>query len=179
MLPRCLLAVPALLLLLAGARAAQGNDPTLRILRSATLDRPLLVMSTVTPAPSEAYVHGVRIRVSVEGDFRVYQAFHGGVTRTLHVPADIAPRFAAFDPERDRFEMLSPGLRLELEDYDQLDQLRAAVGGTGGKAYPMLGFAIVWLPPDVNPAEAASALQTLPGVLDVRLMIEGPTRVPR
>ena len=177
---RCLMVLPAMLLLLAGHRAAaQEYDTPLHVMRAAALDRPLLVMATATPTPSEAYVEGVRIRVTLEGDFRVYRASLNGVSRALHVPLDAALRFAAFDPERGRFEMLSPSLRLELEDYDRLEQLVAAVGGTGGKAYPMLGFAIVWLPPDVNPAEASTTVEAMPGVLDVRLMIQGPFRVPR
>ena len=144
-----------------------------------SVERPLLVMSTGTSVPSEASVDGVRIRVAVEGDFRVYQAIHEGVTRTLHVALDAAPRYAAFDAERNRFELLSPGLRVELEDYGLLDDVIAAAGGTGGKAYPMLGFAIVQLPPEANPVEAADAVMSLPGVIDAHVMIEGPPRVPR
>ena len=82
----------------------------------------------------------------------------------------------AFDPRRNRFERLSHSLRIELEDDGRLDQIVAAVGG---KAYPMLGFAIVQLSPQDNPVDAARALEALPGVLDVRLMVEGPRRVPR
>jgi hypothetical protein len=176
---RCLVALPAILLLLAVARVpAQGYDVPLHVMRSATLGRPLLVMSTDTSAPSEAYVDGVRIRVAVEDDFRVYRVFHKGVTRALHVPLDAARRYSAFDPERGRFEMLSPGLRVDLEDYDLLDEIVAAVGGTGGKAYPMLGFAIVQLSPQANPVDVTEAIEALPGVTDVRLMLRGPIRVP-
>ena len=114
-----------MLLLLAGAHAAaQGQDAPLHVMRSATLERPLLVMATDAAAPGEAYVDDVRIRVAVEDGFRVYQAFHDGITRTLHVAPDAALRYVAFDPERNRFEMLSNGLRVELEDYGLLDQSR-------------------------------------------------------
>ena len=176
---RCLAALPAMLLFLAGAHAAaQGQDAPLHVMRSATLERPLLVMATDAAAPGEAYVDDVRIRVAVEDGFRVYQAFHDGITRTLHVAPDAALRYVAFDPERNRFEMLSNGLRVELEDYGLLDQIVAAAGGTGGKAYPMLGFAIVQLFPDANPVAAADAIEAVPGVTDVRLMLRGTIRVP-
>ena len=172
--------LPALLLFLAIPKAvAQRHNAPLQVMRSATLERPLLVISTDTPAPGEAYVDDVRIRVAIEDDFRVYRVFHKGVTRALHVPLDAALRHAAFDPERNRLELLSPALRVELEDYGLLDQIVAVAGGTRGKAYPMLGFAIVQLPPHVNPAEAANAIEALPGVVDAQLMIEGPPRVPR
>ena len=165
--------------MVAAQAAGQGREAPLQVMRWDSLERPLLVMSTGTSAPGEAYADGVRIRVAVEGDFRVYQAFHKGVTRKLHVSLDAAPRYAAFDTERSRFELLSPSLRVELEDYGLLDEVIAACGGTGGKAYPMLGFAIVHLPAKDNPVDAAAAIESLPGVVDVSLMIEGPPRVPR
>ena len=176
---RCLAALPAMLLLLAGAHAAaQGPGAPLHVMRSATLERPLLVMSNDASAPGEVYVDDVRIRVAVEDGFRVYQAFHNGITRTLHVALDAALRYVAFDPERNRFELLSNGLRVEMEDYGLLDQIVAAVDGIGGKAYPMLGFAIVQLFPDANPVDAADAIEAMPGVTDVRLMLRGTIRVP-
>ena len=177
---RCLGALSAALLFLAGAHAAaQAQDAPLHVMRSATLERPLLVMSTDAAAPGEVYMGDVRIRVAIEGDFRVYRVFHRGVTRTLHVGLAAPRRYVAFDPKRNRFVRLSGGLRIELEDDGRLDQIVAAVDGAGGKAYPMLGFAIVQLSPQDNPVDAARALEALPGVLDVRLMIEGPRRVPR
>ena len=175
-----LLAAPFMLLLSTAAQAVgQGHDGPLRVVRWTSQERPVLVMSTGTSAPGEAYVDGVRIRVAVEGDFRVYQAFHDGATRTLHVALDAVPRYAAFDTERNRFELLSASLRVELEDDALLDDVIAAAGATGGKAYPMLGFAIVQLPSQVNPADAAGDIQSLPGVVDAQVMIEGRPRVPR
>ena len=176
---RCLGALSAALLFLAGTHtAAQAQNAPLQVMRSATLERPLLVMSTGASAPGEVYVDDVRIRVAIEDGMRVYQAFHKGITRTLHVALDASLRYVAFDPERNRFELLSNGLRVELEDYGLLDQIVAAVGGTGGKAYPMLGFAIVQLSPQANPVDVTEAIEALPGVTDVRLMLRGPIRVP-
>ena len=172
-------ALPVMLLFLTGAHAAaQGLDAPLHVMRSATLERPLLVMSTGASAPGEVYVDDVRIRVAIEDGNRVYQTFHKGITRTLHVPLDASLRYVAFDSERNRFELLSPGLRVELEDDGLLDQIVAAADGTGAKAYPMLGFAIVHLSPQANPVDAADVIEALPGVTDVRLMLRGTIRVP-
>ena len=176
---RCLAALSAMLLLMVGAHAAaQGHDAPLHVMRSATLERPLLVMATDAAAPGEVYVDDVRIRVAIEDGTRVYQAFHQGVTRTLYVALDAALRYVAFDPERNRFELLSPGLRVELEDYGLLDRVVDAVDGIGGKAYPTLGFAIVRLTPEANPVDAIRTIEAMPGVIDVRLITEGPRRVP-
>ena len=49
-----------------------------------------------------------------------------GITRTLHGTQGAALCYVVFDPERKRFELLSPGLRVELEDYQLLDQTVAA-----------------------------------------------------
>ena len=168
-----------MLLFLPAAHAfAQGREAPLHVMRAATLERPLLVMPSGASAPGEAYVDGVRIRLAIEGEFRVYEAFHDGVTRTLRVPLDAALRYVAFDLARNRFELLSSALRVELEDFELLDEMIAAAGGTGGKAYPMLGFAIVNLSPQANPVDAADALEAVPGALDVRLMTRGTIRVP-
>ena len=86
-----------MLLFLAGAHAAaQGHEARLHVMRSATLERPLLVMSNDTSAPDEVYVDDVRIRVAIEDGTRVYQAFHNGITRTLYVPLDASLRYVAF-----------------------------------------------------------------------------------
>ena len=175
-----LAALPIALLFLAGVHATvQTEYAPLHVMRSATIDRPLLVMSTAARAPDELYVDDVRIRVAIEDGARVYRVFHRGVTRTLHVALDAAPRYVAFDPRGNRFELLSHGLRVEMEDYGQIDQIVAAIGGTGGKAYPMLEFAIVQLPPQANPVDAARVVEALPGVTDVRLIVKGKPRVPR
>ena len=172
-------ALPVMLLFLAGTHAAaQGHEAPLHVMRSATLERPLLVMSTDASAPGEVYVDDVRIRVAIEDGARVYRVFHRGITRTLHVALDASLRYVAFDPERNRFELLSNGLRVELEDNGLLDQAVAAADGTGGKAYPMLGFAIVHLSPQANPVDAADAIEAVPGVTDVRLMVRGTIRAP-
>ena len=74
--------------------------------------------------------------------------------------------------------MLSNGLRVELEDDGLLDDIVSAVDGIGGKMYPKLGFAIVQLSPRADPLDAADAIDALPGVTDVRLMLWGAIRVP-
>ena len=176
---RCLVVLTVVVALLtSGHASAQEHELPLHVMRSVTLERPLLVMPSDASAPGEAYVDDVLIRVLVEDDFRVYEAFHDGITRTLHVPLDAPLRYVAFDTERNLFEPLAPGLRVELYDYGLLDGIIAAAGGTGGKAYPMLGFAIVYLPLQASPVDAAAAIEALPGVTDVRLMLRETIRVP-
>ena len=168
-----------LLFLASGNAAAQGQFPSPHVVRSATLEGPVLVIAADASGPGEVYVDGVRIRVAIEDGARVYRAFHRGVTRTLHVASNASLKYVAFDPEHNRFELLSPGLRVELEDYAMLDRIVAAVDGAGGRAYATLGFAIVRLLPDADPVDAVRTIEAMPGVIDVRLMTKGPRRVPR
>ena len=110
-----------MLFLAGGEAAAQGKGAPLHVMRSTTLERDILVMSTEASEPGEVYVDDVRIRVSMEDGVRVYQVFNKGVARTMYVALGASPHYVAFDPERNRFELLSPGLRVELEDYGLLD----------------------------------------------------------
>lgn len=174
---------PIMLLLLAAiTTGAQAQSAPLQVMRSSTLEQSFLVMPTIADAPGEVYVDDVRIRVDVENNTRIYRVFHRGVTHTLYVALDAPLGYAAYDLNRNRFERLSSGLRVELEDLGDeglLNRIVAAAGGTGGKAYPMLGFALVHLSPEDNPVNAAQAIEALPGVTDVRLTVRRKPRVPR
>ena len=56
--------------------------------------------------------------------------------------------------------------------------LLAGAHAAAGKAYPMLGFAIVHLLPLSHPVDAADAIQHVAGVTDVHLMLRGAIHVP-
>ena len=118
-------------LFVGGQAAAQGQEAPLRVMRAASLERQLLVMPSDVAAAAEAYVDDVLIRVVVEEDFRVYEALHDGVKRTLHVPLDAPLGYVAFDTERNQFEPLEPGLRVEMDDYGLLEGVVAAAGRHG------------------------------------------------
>ena len=121
---------------------------------------------------------GTRISIGVEGDYRVYRALHGGEEHFAHVALEGPPRRLAFDPDEGRFRDVLPTLRVELGNYDQFDNIVEAAGGTGGKVYEALGFAIVRLPPGENPAEVASRIGALPGVKSATIQLQGPLHVP-
>lgn len=120
-----------------------------------------------------------RVSIAVEGDYRVYRARHKGKDHHMHVALDSnqAPRIA-FDLEEGRFRNILPSLRIEMNDYADFDSIVQQAGGSGGKVYEALGFALIHLPDDINPAEVAAGLGAVPGVTRAIIQLQGPLHVP-
>lgn len=173
----------AVLLFAPGAHAearaeAEFEQPgVFQVVQSATIDHPLLVLPGKSMA-GVASVDGWRLSAAEEGGFRVYRAVRGDRVRTLRVALS-APRHVAFNPAAGRFERLAQNVRVELRDPGALDRVVEAAGGTGGKAYPLLGFALVHLPAGADPVSAARSIRELPVVVSARLTVRGARRKPR
>ena len=118
-----------------GGRPRRRTGPERTVARHALGDHRTALAGHVhrRVAPGEVYVEDVRIRVAIEDDVRVYRVFHKGITRTCTSPW--TPRCAMWPstPNETASELLSNGLRVELEDYGLLDQIVAAVDGTGAR----------------------------------------------
>lgn len=121
----------------------------------------------------------VRIEMAVEGEFRVYRAHQDGLTRTVFEPVNSPAKRYAYDPRERRFDRVSSTLRIRLADYERLDDIVASVGGLGAKHYPALGFALLRLPAQRNPASVAQSLADDPLVVKAEVMLEDPIRVPQ
>ena len=166
-----------------GAHAAadegtgSGDRPP-AVVRSATIDGPAYVIAPGAESGA-AEIGGVLLSVETADGYRVYRASRGGLTRTIRVAQDGPPRHLAYDPKRHRFERLAPSLRVELADDRLLPSVVEAAGGTGGRAFPLLGFAVVHLPPESDPAAALRSVESMPGVVDAKLRIRGARREPR
>lgn len=174
----CLLMLALMLATSIGAQIENiEKQADFAVTRSATIDHPLLVL----PRRSiEGFVDadGWRLSAIDEEEFRVYRASRGERVHTAKVAFSSHERLA-FNPATSRFERLSHNLRVELRDPDALDQIVDTAGGTGGKAYPLLGFALVYLAAEIDPVKAADSIREMPAVSNVRLTVRGPKRVPR
>ncbi len=167
----CLLGGPASL----GAQTLAAPD----ILSAQTIEGSVLVMPFDTSVRGDMMASGgTRFTIDIEGDYRVYRALHDGKEYQAHVAIDGPQRRLAFDPKEARFRDVLPSLRVELGDYDQFDEIVVAAGGTGGKVYESLGFAIVRLPLGENPARSAARIASLPGVKSATIQLQGPLHVP-
>ena len=120
----------------------------------------------------------VRIDVSSDGGLRTYRAHYGGRIYTAYSDLAGTPRRLAFDPAQRRFRDLTSTLIVNLHDYGSLDRIAVEHAAVWGKAYPELGFALVGLGPETDPAEAAERLAADPRVADARLHFEDPVRRP-
>ena len=167
----------AVLLLGVGTGAEADETGAFEIVRSATVDHPLLVLPRRSAAGA-ASADGWRLSATEEDGFRVYRAARGDRVRTVRVAASM-PRHVAFNPAAGRFEHLAQSVRVELRDPGALDRVVEAAGGSSGKAYPLLGFALVHLPAGADPVSAARSIMELPVVASARLIVRGPRRKPR
>lgn len=166
-----------LLMLAAAAHAQAQNLPS--VLRADTPQGDMLMLPDAElPGGQVVNIDGVQLSIAIEGEFRIFSAIHKGEEQKLYVARRGPPRWLAFDPQQGRFRDVLSSIRVELRDYDQLDGLVEAAGGTSGKAYESLGFAIVHLPSHLNPAEAALRIAELAGVNQASIQLQGPIRVP-
>lgn len=115
----------------------------------------------VTNAPVDA--GPVRTRTLETPTHRVHVVeFQGETFAALAPPADPAARIV-FDPARRTFARLLPSIRVETSDAAQLDRIVTALGATGATFFEPLGFAIVKLPPALDPLDAAARVNALQG----------------
>lgn len=155
---------------------ANAQNP---ILPTPTLDGGVFVL------PLDATIDGdvlaapeTRLSIAIEGDYRVYRARHKGKDHHIHVALGGPQRRLAFDPVQGRFRDILPSVRIEMDNYAAFDTLVEQVGGTGGKVYEGLGFALILLPEAKNPAEVAAELRGLASVKRATIQLQGPLHVP-
>lgn len=149
--------------------------------RTVDTDRgPMLALPRLdATGPGSVVVDDVRFEMSVERGYRVYRAHQEGHTRTVHEAVDGRAGRYAYDPVERRFDRLSSALRVRLADADDLDEVVASTGALRGKNYPALGWALLRLRPEQDPATVARSLPDNPAVVSAEVMLEGPIRVPQ
>ena len=128
--------------------------------------------------PGTAIIDGLRIEAAMEGAFRVYRAHYKGRTHTAYAPLHGPVQRYAFDKARGRFAAVTPNLLVRMADYGELDAVVAAAGALRGKAYPALGWALLELPAQANPAEVAQRLLADPLVTSAEVQLQGAMHVP-
>ena len=149
--------------------------------RTVDTDRgPVLALPRLdATGPGSVVVDDVRFEMSVERGYRVYRAHQEGHTRTVYEAVEGRAGRYAYDPVNKRFERVSSTLRVHLEDAEHLDEVVASAGALRGKNYPALGWALLRLRPDQDPAAVARSLLDSPLVVAAEVMLEGPIRVPQ
>ncbi|MDE0444108.1 MAG: hypothetical protein OXL38_18610 [Gammaproteobacteria bacterium] len=162
------------------AGSATGQEQRAEPMTVDTARGPVVALPRLdTTGPGSLAVAEVRFEMSVEGGFRVYRAHHEGHTRTVYEAVDDRPRHYAYDPAERRFDRVSSTLRVRLADAEDLDEVVASTGALRGKHYPALGWALLRLRADQDPATVAGSLLDSPLVLSAEVVLEGPLRVPQ
>jgi len=157
------------------AQAQTGN--ILNVLAAPSGQGEVLVLP-LDGAPGTALIDGLRIETTIEGAFRVHRAHYRGRTHTAYAPLDGPVQRYAFDKTQGRFDEVTPNLLVRMTDYDELAAVIEAVGARRGKAYPALGLALLELPAEANPAEAAQRLLRHPLITSAEVQLRGALHVP-
>ena len=135
------------------------------------------------PSAQMQAIEGLRAEVGVEGGLLVHRVRYQGRTHTAYAQLEGPERHLAFNPQRRRFEEVSSSLLVRLASDQHLERVIEASGAVGGKAYPTLGWTLLQLPPEANPAAVAQTLQSNPLVEGARIILQGdvvvPQRIPR
>lgn len=163
---------------LTGSRAddIEASD-AFQITIGTTIDHTLLVLPRRSQS-GETSTFGWHLSVTNEDGHRIYRANRGEKSHATHV-LQSTKQNVAFNPVTSRFERLAQNIRVELRDPAALDRIVEAAGGTGGRVYPLLGFALVHLPAHADPVSTATKIQELPEVVNAWLTVRGPKREPR
>ena len=160
------------------AFALEADDGVLAVQSE---ERHLLVVPIAdeTVAPRVIAGDGIRFEVGVENGFRVYRAWYEGRIHTTRAPVDGPQRRFAFDPKYQRFDEVTSTLRVRVTDFDRLDEVIDAAGASGGKSYPALGWALLRLPAEANPAVVARELSEHELVTGAEIVLRGPRLYPQ
>ena len=175
--PLSRLAFPAAMALLATPTTGQE----LPVQATLIDERTVLLMP---PAPGateffgESSFAGIDFDVSLEQDLLAYRATYLGRTYTAWADASAPAARLAFDPAERRFREISSTVAVELVDYDALALLVQEQGAVAGKAYPELGFALIRLGPETDPARVVELLDVDPRVRTAQLRFEPAMRRP-
>lgn len=172
----------ALFMALAAVLPAQAQEPVDPSFPADALPmveaegRDLVVLpSRGGPADTLEAVSGRFAAQSFEaGSRRIHLVTFEGDTFKAETPLDGPRSWIAFDPERRAFASLLPSIRVELEPGLQLDAIASEVGATGVTVFESLGFAIIDLPRDLHPAEAAERVRGLSEQPDAAVRLRGP-----
>ena len=128
-------------------------------------------------APMQA-IEGLQVGVGVEGGLLVHRARYQGRTHTAYAQLGGGERHLAFNPQRRRFEEVASTVLVRLAADEDIKPVVEAAGAVSGKAYPALGYALLQLPPEANPAAVAESLRSNPLVEGARLILRPDVTVP-
>ena len=171
----CHIVLAAALFLSTGITYAQ--DPiSMSSMRDANGE--LVLLPSEVGGDGAAMISGVRMTLGVEAGYRVYQAQVADKTHRAHVALNDQATHLAFDTSQMRFRRMLPSIRIELKDYGHIDEIVEAAGGTSGKVYASLGFALISLPKATNPANAVRLIQSQPNVMSASIRLEQPLIIP-
>ena len=173
-LRRFLLPASGVLALAACLSAGAEESLTAEIRVAATQGREVAVMpsarSTGKARTASGWING---QSHETGSQRVHVVYFEGRTYRASTPLRGPASRIAFDPSRRKFARLLPSIRVEIDNAQQLESAKQALGASKADYFEKLGFAILHLPDELHPVEAMERLRKVPG------RPRGSIRLPR
>ena len=165
--------------LLSACAYAQAESAPRVVLANGGQGQVAVMPRLAMPSAHMQAIEGLQVEASVEGGLLVHRARYQGRTHTAYAQLAGPERLLAFNPQHRRFEEVSSSLLVRLASDHHLETVVEASGAVGGKAYPALGWALLQLPPEANPAAVAEMLQSNPLVEGARIILQGDVVVPQ
>lgn len=175
---RHLLTIVCALLAAAVSTSTQAQPADARVIVADGGGAVAVLPARTLPKVALNAIEGLAVEVRREGENLVYQAEYQGRSHKAHVRLDGRARHLAFNPRQHRFQEVASTLLVRLADHQALDAVIEAAGALGAKAYPTLGWTLLRLPRNLNPAEAAQTIRAGGLAHGVRLLLESDDRVP-
>lgn len=146
-------------------------------IRMDTLDGSIVVLPNTDFNNDEIRASGgLAVRSRVVDDRRLYEVHYKGKKHTASIPLE-SPKFRlVFNPKKRMFDQMLSSVRVELSDYEKLDEIVQNIDGTSGKAYVQLGYAIIGLKHETHPLQAVEALKHMPEVVAAEIRLKGPPK---
>ena len=162
---------------LALSSASAAQEPIIGEYKIATtLGREVVILpSTTTSIQTQLKLGPIDGRSYETPSKRVHIVSFRGETFRASTRLEGASSRIVFDPSQRKFVQLLPSIRIELEDYAELDLIAEKIGATKATSFEKLGFAIIDLPETMHPADAIAQLEKFPERPKASIRMRGPS----
>lgn len=146
----------------AAALVEPSSSETLDV--AATQDRGFVLLPVAESAGRVQSTAGpVYARTYETADHRIHEVTFKDRTYHAATPLTGPSSRIIFDPSRRKFRVLLPSIRVNCASHGQADEFAQLAGAQRFRFFERLGFAILFLPSDVHPADAAGQINASSG----------------
>ena len=145
--------------------ASASDTPRMDTPRMATAEGRGVVLLPVADSTGRVQAPSGPVYASTyeTADHRIHEVTFKGRAHRATTPLSGPASRILFDPSRRKFRMLLPSIRVACASRDQADEFARLTRAERLRFFERLGFAILFLPDAVHPAEAAEKVNAASG----------------